>query len=65
MEFPIEQDVKIDESSKRFYQNKKQNGVGIESIKNIVESANGIALFDVNEEKNMFRFYIKIPLSHE
>ena len=46
-------------------QNKKQHGVGIESIKNIVESANGIALFDVNEEKNMFRFYIKIPLSHE
>ena len=45
--------------------NKKQHGVGIESIKNIVESANGIALFDVNEEKNMFRFYIKIPLSHE
>ena len=46
-------------------QNKKQHGVGIESIKNIVESANGMALFDINEQKNMFRFYIKIPLSHE
>lgn len=45
--------------------NKKQHGVGIESIKNIVESANGIALFDINEQKNIFRFYIKIPLSHE
>ncbi len=46
-------------------QNKKQHGVGIESIKNIVESANGIALFDVNDQQNIFRFYIKIPLSHE
>ena len=43
----------------------EQHSVEIESIKNIVESANEIALFDVNEEKNMFRFYIKIPLSHE
>ena len=45
--------------------NKKQHSVGIESIKNIVESANGIALFDVNDQQNIFRFYIKIPLSHE
>ncbi len=43
--------------------NKEQHGVGVESIRSIVESANGIALFDIDKQKNLFKFYIKIPLT--
>ena len=45
--------------------NKNNMVLGLKVLKTSSNPLMGIALFDVNEEKNMFRFYIKIPLSHE
>lgn len=42
--------------------NKKLHGIGVESIKHIVDEANGMALIKVDKGKNEFKFLIKIPL---
>ena len=42
--------------------NKKLHGIGVESIKHIVTSVNGIALVKVEKEKKEFKFLIKMPL---
>lgn len=42
--------------------NKKLHGIGVESIKHIVDEANGIALVKVDKENREFKFLIKIPL---
>lgn len=42
--------------------NKKLHGIGVESIKYIVNEVNGMALIKVDEEKREFKFLIKIPL---
>lgn len=42
---------------------KKNHGIGVESIKHIVSSANGIPLIKIDEENNIFNFLIKIPLN--
>ncbi len=41
--------------------NKKLHGVGVESIKHIVSSANGIALIKADKENREFKFLIKLP----
>lgn len=43
-------------------ENKKLHGIGVESIKHIVNEANGIALVKVDKENKEFKFLIKIPL---
>lgn len=43
--------------------NKKLHGIGVESIKYIVNAVNGIAFIKIDEENNIFKFLIKIPLS--
>ncbi|WP_196345873.1 sensor histidine kinase [Paraclostridium sordellii] len=42
--------------------NKKLHGIGVESIKHIVNEANGMALVKVDKENREFKFLIKIPL---
>lgn len=42
--------------------NKKIHGIGVESIKHIVSSVNGIDLVKVEKEKKEFKFLIKMPL---
>ncbi|WP_332833805.1 sensor histidine kinase [Clostridium perfringens] len=42
--------------------NKKIHGIGVESIKHIVNKVNGMAIIKVDEEKREFKFLIKIPL---
>ncbi|WP_208377434.1 GHKL domain-containing protein [Clostridium perfringens] len=42
--------------------NKKFHGIGVESIKHIVNEANGMALIKIDKEKREFKFLIKIPL---
>ena len=42
--------------------NKKFHGIGVESIKHIVNEANGMALVKVDKENREFKFLIKIPL---
>lgn len=44
-------------------ENGKLNGVGVESIRHIVEEANGIALIKVEKDKKEFKFLIKIPIT--
>lgn len=44
---------------------KKLHGIGVESIKHIVDKANGIALIKVDKENREFKFLIKIPLLKE
>ena len=41
---------------------KALHGIGVESIKHIVDKANGIALIKVDKENREFKFLIKIPL---
>lgn len=43
--------------------NKKIHGIGVESIKHIVNGVNGMAFEKVDKEKREFKFLIKIPLS--
>lgn len=43
-------------------ENKRIHGIGVESIKHIVNEANGMALLKVDKEKREFKFLIKIPL---
>ena len=40
---------------------KKLHGIGVESIKYIVNKANGIELIKVDKENREFKFLIKIP----
>lgn len=42
-------------------ENKRSHGIGVESIKHIVNEANGMALVKVDKEKREFKFLIKIP----
>lgn len=42
-------------------ENKRRHGIGVESIKHIVNEANGMALVKVDKEKREFKFLIKIP----
>lgn len=42
--------------------NSEHHGIGIESIKNIVEYFGGIVLIKFNEEKKEFKIIIKIPI---
>ncbi len=44
---------------------KKLHGIGVESIKHIVDKAGGIALIKVDKENREFKFLIKIPLLNE
>lgn len=43
--------------------NKKIHGIGIESIKHIVNKVNGIFLIKIDNEKREFKICIKIPVS--
>lgn len=45
--------------------NKKLHGIGVESIKHIVNEANGMALVKVDKENREFKFLIKIPVAME
>ncbi|MGU9140072.1 sensor histidine kinase [Clostridium perfringens] len=42
-------------------ENKRSHGIGVESIKHIVNEVNGMALVKVDKEKREFKFLIKIP----
>lgn len=42
--------------------NNKLHGIGVESIKHIVNGANGMTLVKVDKENREFKFLIKIPL---
>lgn len=44
-------------------QNKKSHGIGVESIKFIVEKSKGMNLIKIDEEKREFNFLIKIPIT--
>lgn len=45
-------------------ENPKKHGIGVESIKYIVNKVNGMAFIKVDKEKKEFEFLIKIPLSN-
>ncbi|CAM2075829.1 MAG: GHKL domain-containing protein [uncultured Clostridium sp.] len=42
--------------------NKKLHGIGVESIKHIVNSANGLSIIKLDRDLREFKFLIKIPL---
>ncbi len=43
--------------------NKKHHGIGVESIKHIINSIDGLAITKVDKQKKEFKFLIKIPLN--